>query len=140
MISTDAVTEALRKTVEGREDFVYDRGDRGCRYASNGAPSCLVGHVIFEVAPETFRELEKYESVFGSSASVVTLVEENYSTPTLDIDELTRDALSAAQNVQDCKAPWRYALMAYELVMSGYTEHDALNAAFRAYDEEEGAR
>ena len=55
MISTDAVTEALRKTVEGREDFVYDRGDRGCRYASNGAPSCLVGHVIFEVAPETFR-------------------------------------------------------------------------------------
>lgn len=46
-ITYDKALSTIREIVsEFGEDYVYERVNDGCRYVSNGVPSCIVGHAL----------------------------------------------------------------------------------------------
>ena len=117
ILKTDAVSEALDKAVNLKGgDYVYEKlpldgSGASCRYSTNdGAPSCLVGFVIAEVAPELFAEIVEYEAAYSTSVGVLELVDE------FDIEFESADleyALSYAQEKQDESYTWGEAQAAY---------------------------
>lgn len=113
---TDAeVAKALRETVEGREDYVYDSGrinDGGCYYSMpNGSPSCLVGFVVAKLNPDAFEKVVEWEDGgdFGDVADMTNVTDGEFN-----ISTEVRRALQAAQEKQDSGAPWGEALDAFE--------------------------
>lgn len=115
------------------DDFVYHKQDmsdihgvqdhlpsKGCRYAVNDQPSCLVGHVLYRsgVAVDALNRLDKV----GVSAHALR----DFG---LEVDQDAGDVLVAAQEAQDRGHTWGDALDAarsrYEKIMIKGGEHGA---------------
>src|SRR5690242_5783121 len=106
------VTETIREIVKGNEDFVYDpqedpTGGSYCVYSTpDGAPSCIVGHVINRLAPEDFKTIhgcEWYED--GGFATNLSASGYNYSED-FETNTSLQHALRQAQIVQDSAGTW----------------------------------
>lgn len=97
----------LTKFVEEKgADYVYaapNEESEACLYVYNGAPSCLVGHVLV-AAGVPFEEIKEVEETSAHTA-VPRL---------LDVSVDLADALDAAQKKQDGGRPWGEALKAFE--------------------------
>ena len=69
-ITVDVVLETLDSIVEEYgEDYEYDAyANRGCFYVgADGGPSCIVGHVLYRLDPELFKEIGHYEATHFNS-------------------------------------------------------------------------
>lgn len=121
IVSLNLAEELLERAVaEKGEDYVYPNWQYGCSYEGNGAPGCIVGHVLsyLGLTPEQLNQLDHpglhFTDVNGDRMSdnstvddIATLLSEEF-----DID-LTRPAqlfLNHAQTEQDGGAPWSVAL------------------------------
>lgn len=103
-IDIDRALDLLRRVVEGREDYVYQRltdgsGEDVCAYfdLTTGQPSCLVGHVLAEVGV-TLDTLPDRHNV-GSGIH-------HLDVPGVEMTRGARRVLSAAQRAQDRGTPW----------------------------------
>lgn len=119
-VTIEQVTETIREIVKGNEDYVYEDAEGGeyCTYSTpDGAPSCIVGHVINRLAPEKFESIHlsewSEEGVFGVNfgASIY-----DYSADEA-ANEVLQYALRRAQMVQDSGGTWGQALEEYEGVV-----------------------
>ena len=125
-ISTEAVTEAITRIVKERgEDFVY-QGTADGNYAyteANGSPSCLVGCVLAEVAPEFLAEIHRAEYPDGtyraSSVFRLSSLERVLGLTEIPLEDEAITALRVAQIQQDEQAEWGYALKKYGKVLDG---------------------
>ena len=55
LIDEYQLLDALNEIVKGREDYVYQKpqGTNFCMYTeADGSPSCIVGHVLSDLAPD----------------------------------------------------------------------------------------
>jgi hypothetical protein len=125
-ITYDKALSTIREIVsEFGEDYVYERVASGCRYVSNGAPSCIVGHALIRwgVNPDlvnswdtdqalvevngemTFRPDGKYASQFAWDA-LRGLRRDGH----LEITDEAVAFLDAVQWEQDHGTPWGEAL------------------------------
>ena len=69
-ITADDVIETLKQVVADKgEDYVYPLAGsgNGCVYAVNGEPSCIVGHVVYRLAPDLFKWMDETETETGIS-------------------------------------------------------------------------
>lgn len=113
VLDTEGAIRALRTVVfEKGADYVYPgtRGDR-CFNFVDGEPSCIVGSVL-ALLGLTFEQAERL-GVSGSRDSWETTKELNdLQDGSFDwvIDEGARLVLSVAQEVQDARSSWGYAL------------------------------
>lgn len=116
--SEEQVTEAMKAVVAGREDYVYEFADSECLYAIDGAPSCVVGHVIHRLDPELFKQVEDWErnTGYGNNGVNELLYESGLG---IDAPMNVVSALERAQELQDSGNPWRDALNGYILRLEG---------------------
>lgn len=115
VIPTEKVTEAIRKIVAETPDFVY-KGHSGGRYGyadEEGNPSCLVGCVLAEVAPDLLARLHEGEKIADESATFSLTRLARLGVYELPFEWRTIRALGRAQGAQDAAAPWWAALDAY---------------------------
>lgn len=102
----DQVRDMLRTVVAENPDFVYDAPDPespySCRYVYNGAPSCLVGHVMVRLG-FPLGEFKEYE---GQSP------QQFYRD--LGVSVRAADVLTGAQDWQDQGFTWSSSLAAAE--------------------------
>lgn len=149
IFTRDAVSEALHKAVETKgADYVYPDWNFGCHYADAEAeyqaPSCIVGHVVAALDPELFQNWAEYErqaqgdsfsvrdAMYGDEYDYAEVLDEDglwvgvgeaqKFRKALSADDRTRDALLAAQRVQDLGQPWGDAQEAFDRVMAGEGE------------------
>lgn len=109
------INEALKKALaEKGEDYVYplsEKHDRGCMYATDeGAPSCIVGHVLHTLDPELFAGVAKWERMKSTLDTAMGDVVRRFH-PDLHPDQVK--ALSYAQVAQDRGQSWGYAATEY---------------------------
>ena len=107
----DEITAALHAAVELKgADYKYEspnpEGD--CVYSDEGAPSCIVGHVVHRLDLEAFQSVVEREERFGTF-SADTLPEFTE----FDTEERVLKALATAQGVQDAGYSWGDAERAY---------------------------
>jgi hypothetical protein len=125
ILKTDAVTEALKEIVAGKEDFVYPYHETQCFYTDpedRTAPSCIVGHVIDAIDHEALERLGEYEMQDGESFSVAEMNNGKRFNQRFDLDfdsATLQEALQAAQEVQDLGIPWGRSWEAYQRVLAG---------------------
>jgi hypothetical protein len=145
--TTNAVTQVLESLVEEKgRDYVYPPAAESiaCYYSEeDGAPSCIVGHVIAKLEPELFHalyvrerkaqlgsasadEVLKYPVEFGRAEDDFDDMTSIYDNPPLDDsnpkhNRLAR-ALSVAQSIQDGGRTWGAALEGYRRVLAGEDE------------------
>lgn len=77
IVTLAEVTAAMEAVVaEAGEDFVYATEDNyyGCRYLSDGEPSCIVAHVVAAIAPEAVPELEEFEDLNALDLNFSTVI------------------------------------------------------------------
>lgn len=99
-----------KRAVERRgADYVYEPDNEGaCHYFRGGAPSCIVGHVIWDLG-FTAEQVKE-----GDSASEVLRA------LGVEFDSQTEDFLRSVQALQDVKHPWGYAVeRATETILKG---------------------
>lgn len=111
----DQVLEAARAVVdEVGNDYVYD--SQPCRYAGpDGAPSCLVGHVINRLDPEAFAMLTQYEHSGGINSTPAALLAGHSGwLPRGFWTAEAANAMQYAQWSQDLRQPWGLALFEAE--------------------------
>lgn len=112
-IDYDKAIELLKRAVaEKGADYVYERPDEAlsCVYVSNGAPSCIVGHVISYVAPELLDSIHIWEQdAFAETGSGVESLVEHFGAE-FDMTDEALTALGIAQEAQDMGANWGRAL------------------------------
>ena len=110
----DDVLNAARKIIEDEGgDYVYDPQGEGCTYSRQGTPSCLVGHVIYALEPDTFEKIKDIEEIKGGSQVAAALrgdgwIRENFWTPDAEV------ARQAMQDEQDKGRTWGEAVYAAE--------------------------
>lgn len=118
------VTRVIEEIVAERPYYVYDNGYAGaCTYSNaDGTPSCLVGHVVYRIDPEFFKELAADEEWvipgYGEPSYIAGVPDtaENLNYPfdgevvTEEEQELVRMALLLAQQSQDNGEEWNRAL------------------------------
>jgi hypothetical protein len=106
----------VRAVEEKGADYVYpdeqktpkgQLGDDLCMYVHDGAPSCIVGHVLHYAGVE----LEKFEPWEGSRAEIVGEALTEWHPSVLK-------ALGAAQEAQDGGKTWGKALDAFDSHLS----------------------
>lgn len=109
----EAVMETLRAVVAERPDYVYDseavdeNGVPMCVYVADGAPSCLVGHVLHRLGVP-LDALSVFDESGGKDAQLVVR-------RVLDgTSGATAHRLWAAQSAQDNGETWGEALEAAE--------------------------
>ena len=115
VIPTEKVTEAIRKIVAESPHFLY-RGHSGGRYGyadDEGNPSCLVGCVLAEVAPDLLARLHEGEKRTGESTSFTTSTLKILGVYELPFEARTIRALCRAQAAQDTGYSWGMALDRY---------------------------
>jgi hypothetical protein len=119
------VTESLRKAIDAKgPGYVYEQiSDGVCQYAVNGEPSCLVGHVIADLAPDEFARIAELEETSGSSSSARDVLRGDMSEFGADpVEPLTTDAdliaaLQGLQNRQDSGISWEGSFDEYLSVL-----------------------
>lgn len=107
------VVEALDRAVAAKGvDYVYKNveadGHSGptCVYAlKDGSPSCIVGHVLADIAPDEFKRIAKWEREAGDTGIVTYL--EDVATALFAPDQA--EALTRAQTAQDDGNHWGFA-------------------------------
>lgn len=111
--SLEQVLQAAREVVEEKgEDYVYEYPD--CKYAVNGTPACIVGHVVNRLDPAVFEFLATKEETESTGSEIVTSLT---SRGWLDRNFWSHDAqvaMSVAQSCQDVGETWSAALAAAE--------------------------
>jgi hypothetical protein len=118
VITREAAIASLRKAVEKNgADFIYFQpAGRACSYSENGEPSCIVGHVIADLAPELFEKFRASEETDNSGGSFTinnaprelrAEVEDTFTAAALR-------TLRYAQMLQDERGTWGAALAAAE--------------------------
>lgn len=115
MLTIEQVRESLRKAVALKgEDYVYPTA-KGCRYADpdTGEPSCLVGYVLADLAPEEFARLRARERASRVSPAARRAIPMMIAMPSSAIM-----ALDSAQAEQDRAAPWGQAMARFEATLS----------------------
>jgi len=62
LIDTSLILASLKKAVESKgAEYVYPKPGGACVYVSNGAPSCLVGHVVADLFPDKLEEVAQWD-------------------------------------------------------------------------------
>lgn len=115
VIPTEKVTEAIRKIVAESPDFIY-RGYSGGLYGyadDEGNPSCLVGCVLAEVAPDLLARLHEGEKIADESAVFSLTSLASLGVYELPFKRRTMRALYCAQAAQDTGYSWGVALDRY---------------------------
>lgn len=141
----DAVSEALHAAVAAKgEDYVYPGWNEGCYYADpeeHKAPSCIVGHVVAALDPNTFRSWAEFEAQEGGDSFPASEMDTprryaeeeicdedellvGYGEPqkvreAFEVDEVTKNALSVAQRIQDMGRSWADAQESFDRTMRG---------------------
>lgn len=103
-LTREKAIELLNRAIEEKgKDYVYPRasvdGQNTCYYVENGAPSCIVGHIL-AWAGVALDDIAAYE---GEAAHE----------PVLDLVKAPQDvvdALEQAQEIQDRAEPWGVAV------------------------------
>lgn len=106
-ISAVSVINMLGEIVEGHEDYVYDN-EFGCVYFdSDGAPSCLVGHVLaaYGYTAQLFMDWYTSDGTYGNQARF-DWVRNHLDLPFTDA---AANLLTYAQVVQDERIAWGVA-------------------------------
>lgn len=105
-------TEALEKAVSVKgEDYVY--GPTNCIYRTpEGAPSCLIGHVLYHLDPNLLDFAGKWENV-NVGGVLRAMARDGVAT----VPARVVRAAAAAQRAQDSKEPWGWALGTYRCVV-----------------------
>lgn len=139
-LKVDEVTEALNAAVEEKgEDYVYPNAGDSCTYsdpyADEPTPSCIVGWVIAAVAPKVFEKIRREEASEGESMGVHSLANNGY----IKADEVLKEALQAAQSLQDDGHPWGVAREAYNRILAGENRFDVISEIERKRDQEDEA-
>lgn len=110
----EQVLQAAREAVEEKGDgYVYSDEYEDCKYAVDGMPACIVGHVVNRLDPAMFTHLATREEDSHSSEIVHNLRSRFW----LDQNFWSRDAefaLGIAQKKQDVGETWGTALAAAE--------------------------
>lgn len=112
--SDEAVTKTIHEIVaEHGEDYVYrpPEGTGQCVYSVGGSPSCLVGHVIARLDPESFAAISIGRL---NRISVYSLLDQFRG---FQVSDRAGIALDAAQTEQDLGFEWGDALAAFDQVM-----------------------
>lgn len=123
MTSFNVVAETLTALVEEKgADYVYERPADGsnCAYTTpEGAPSCIVGHVIERLNPVAFKKIAKneWEGDTGEDGAEYVYpqdvnaksIELSYHV-NLGFDDKTWNLLEMAQHYQDAGKPWGQAV------------------------------
>lgn len=123
-LTKNAVTETLKSLLaEKGEDYIYPGAGRNCTYSEgDGAPSCIVGHVVAALDPEAFKQIVEVERYEGESWSAAQMFSEGFGEAgaTVATDSaVLATALQLAQEVQDSGASWGDAVKAYNEAIKG---------------------
>lgn len=143
MKTYEEVLADLRAIVQGREDYVYvpafgkvdpNPWDNTCTYTTqDGAPSCIVGHVIAVEFPDLLPAIRKEEWYYVDRADPedtehepltegVGSLSQTFSV-TIDWEPKALALLSYVQSQQDVGTPWGEALeKAIETTEKEYAE------------------
>lgn len=108
----DQVLQAAREVVEEKGGW-YVYPEVNCRYAVDGMPACIVGHVINRLDSLTFAHLAKLEARAASSEMADGLRPRGWLDPNFWGRDADR-AMVAAQWRQDSRSTWGEALAAAE--------------------------
>lgn len=121
MHTLEQVAAAADKVIARKgEDYVYPVGEKiphraykkivykVCAYSYMGNPSCIVGHIVNELDPEAFRQLEEAERRHGPT-SAAELMGGGVYLPEDFFDDEALDYLTGVQGDQDEGAPWGVA-------------------------------
>ena len=107
-ISAASVINMLGEIVEGHEEYVYDDTEIGCVYFdSDGAPSCLVGHVLaaYGYTAQLFTDWYTSDGTYGNGARFDWVM--NHLD--LPFTDAAVSLLTHAQVVQDGRNAWGVA-------------------------------
>ena len=92
---------------------MYDPQGEGCTYSRQGTPSCLVGHVIYALEPDTFEKIKDIEEIKIMSMPVAELRDGDWLAEDFWSDD-AEVAMQAAQDAQDSGLTWGQAVYAAE--------------------------
>jgi len=111
MYTNEQILEAAEAAVQEKgADYVYSSPGGTCVYAvateSGYGPSCLVGHIVFRLSPEEFRELAIWDATTDGDTDAMTMVDDL----NLGFTDEQAHALRAAQVLQDQKYNWGESL------------------------------
>lgn len=95
-------------------DYVYPDYAGGCQYSVDGQPACLVGVAVASLGGEYFNVLAAEEQEQLAVEDGLPLI----SARSLPIERLAKEALQAAQNVQDGGGEWGRALEEFDRVVA----------------------
>jgi hypothetical protein len=123
-LTKNAVTETLKSLLaEKGEDYIYPGAGRHCTYSEgDGAPSCIVGHVVAALDTEMFERIVEVERYDGESWSAAQMFSEGFGDDRIVVStdsKVLAVALQAAQYVQDTGASWGNAVKAYNEIIKG---------------------
>lgn len=106
VIDAPAALSALEAEVaEHGAETVYRKPDGICRYAHEGAPSCLIGHALARLGASS----EQLAAMDGNAPDVAAI--ETVVLPAgLSLTPHARRVFDAAQQDQDLGKTWREAL------------------------------
>ena len=113
-LTVEQVSETLEEIVaEHGADYYYPQANESCFYTERGpggvtVPSCIVGHVVARLDPDTFKKIAVYEAD-GDTLDARNLP----SLVGLDMEADAVEALQQAQFRQDEGESWGGALQAY---------------------------
>ena len=112
-IKASEIEQEVRSIAEKNPDFVYDRPDpnRGCLYAYDGKPSCIVGHALSNLGVE-IEFLQHLDTAIDGGVGVLEALQ-TYDEFEID-DDQAADLVSLVQNFQDSGVPWGQAVEAAE--------------------------
>lgn len=125
LIGTERTLELLAKVVEAKgADYVYPgtAGDTCYNFEVQGAPSCIVGHVLAELGVTKDQAAEvRVDGSAGVNDTVEALVRNGWKY-TFSIGAVA--VLYRAQNVQDQRRSWGDALRMAAVAAEDYVHNE----------------
>jgi hypothetical protein len=110
----EQVLQATREVVEEKGDgYIYSDEHADCKYAVDGMPACIVGHVVNRLDPAQFEFLAAKEEESHSSEIVCLLESRGWLDQNFWSSDAER-AMGFAQAKQDVGETWSTALAAAE--------------------------
>lgn len=108
-LTFEKVVESAEKIVGSvGTDFRYIQSlDDKCIYGENGQPSCIVGHILFDLDKECFDYIQEDENDEDlNSGSIKWLARHGV----VDTNNTTLEFLAILQELQDAGVTWKNAL------------------------------